>query len=102
MFLESNSNNKVIVREPHIKIYQSFLNKLYKFKKKSLFDVLFKFIEMSEENSMRINCNKNTYLQISKELNKTSKTIEALTKELIQNELIIEYNNQYIINPKYI
>lgn len=35
---------------------------------------------MSEENSMRINCNKNTYLQISKELNKTSKTIEALTK----------------------
>jgi hypothetical protein len=57
---------------------------------------------MSEENSMRINCNKNTYLQISKELNKTSKTIEALTKELIQNELIIEYNNQYIINPKYI
>ena len=57
---------------------------------------------MSEENSMRINCNKNTYLQISKELNKTSKTIEALTKELIQNELIIKYNNQYIINPKYI
>ena len=75
---------------------------MYKFKKKSLFDVLFKFIEISEENSMRINCNKNTYLQISKELNKTSKTIETLTKELIQNELIIEYNNQYIINPKYI
>jgi predicted transcriptional regulator len=57
---------------------------------------------MSEENSMRINCNKNTYSQISKELNKASKTIEALTKELIQNELIIEYNNQYIINPKYV
>lgn len=102
LFLESNPNNKVIVREPHVKIYQSFLNKLYKFKKKSLFDVLFKFIEISEENPMRINCNKNTYSQISKELNKTSKTIEALTKELIQNELIIEYNNQYIINPKYI
>ena len=67
-----------------------------------MFDVLFKFIEMSEENSMRINCNKNTYLQISKDLNKTSKTIESITKELIQNELIIEYNNQYIINPKYV
>ena len=50
---------------------------------------------------MKIILNKLTFKQLAIDLNKTPKTIKSSIKELINDNLIVQYNNDYIINPKY-
>lgn len=84
-----------------LKTYEEFIPKLCKFKKKLLFDILFKLVEFCEENTMKIILNKLIFKQLAIDLNKTPKTIKSSIKELINDNLIVQYNNDYIINPKY-
>jgi predicted transcriptional regulator len=50
---------------------------------------------------MKIILNKSIYEQLASDLNRTHKTIKSTIKDLIKDELIIQYKNDYIINPQY-
>ena len=50
---------------------------------------------------MKIILNKSIYEQLASDLNRTYKTIKSAVKDLIKDELIVQYNNDYIINPQY-
>lgn len=101
LFSNNILNSEIIIRENIVKTYEEFIPKLCKFKKKLLFDILFKLVEFCEENTMKIILNKLTFKQLAIDLNKTPKTIKSSIKELINDNLIVQYNNDYIINPKY-
>ena len=101
LFSNNICNSEIIIRENIVKTYEEFIPKLCKFKKKLLFDILFKLVEFCEENTMKIILNKLTFKQLAIDLNKTPKTIKSSIKELINDNLIVRYNNDYIINPKY-
>lgn len=101
LFLNHNQLDLCIVRESIVKTYNEFIPKLCQFKKKLLFDVLFKLVEWSENNTMKIILNKSIYEQLASDLNRTYKTIKSTIKDLIKDELIVQYKNDYIINPQY-
>jgi predicted transcriptional regulator len=50
---------------------------------------------------MKIILNKSIYEQLASDLNRTYKTIKSTIKDLIKDELIVQYKNDYIINPQY-
>lgn len=63
LFSNNILNSEIIIRENIVKTYEEFIPKLCKFKKKLLFDILFKLVECCEENTMKIILNKLTFKQ---------------------------------------